>query len=53
MPVHTIEDSWIVWNDTYIESFSVILFSVKNAHCSGSWLCLWYQVKPKVIKPTT
>jgi hypothetical protein len=52
MPVHNIQDCWIVLNDTYIGSFSVILFSVKNAHCFGSWLCLWYQVKPNVIKPT-
>ena len=52
VPVRNIQDCWIVLNDTYIGSFSVILFSVKNAHCFGSWLCLRYQVKPKVSKPT-
>jgi hypothetical protein len=52
MPVHNIQDCWIVLNDTYIGSLSVILFSVENVHCFGSWLCLWYRVKPKVIKPT-
>jgi len=32
MPVHSIQDCWIVLNDTYIGSFAVILFPVKNAH---------------------
>jgi hypothetical protein len=38
-------------NDTYIGSFSVMLFLVKNANSVLEVGSACYQVKPKVIKP--